>query len=62
MFNVITHPIFVSGDAKTTFIDTTPELFEFPKTRDRGNKTMQYIGNITVNGFPGIQRPQEVLR
>ncbi|MFZ2552561.1 MAG: biotin carboxylase N-terminal domain-containing protein, partial [Trichococcus flocculiformis] len=53
MFNVITHPIFVSGDAKTTFIDTTPELFEFPKTRDRGNKTMQYIGNITVNGFPG---------
>ncbi|NCB66497.1 MAG: pyruvate carboxylase, partial [Bacilli bacterium] len=56
MFNVITHPIFVSGDAKTTFIDTTPELFEFPKTRDRGNKTMQYIGNITVNGFPGIQK------
>lgn len=54
--NVVSHPVFVSGDAKTTFIDTTPELFVFPPTLNRGNKTMEYIGNITVNGFPGIER------
>ncbi len=59
MQNVISHPEFRSGNAKTTFIDNTPELFEFPYTRDRGNKTMKYIGEITVNGFPGIEKGQK---
>lgn len=53
--NVIQSPEFISGDAKTTFIDNTPSLFKFSRVRDRGNKTMKYIGNITVNGFPGIE-------
>ncbi|MXS27601.1 pyruvate carboxylase, partial [Enterococcus gallinarum] len=48
-----------SGEAKTTFIDNTPELFEFPRMRDRGNKTMKYIGEVTVNGFPGIERTEK---
>ncbi len=56
MLNVISHPVFQSGNAKTTFIDNTKELFEFPRLRDRGNKTMKYIGEITVNGFPGIEK------
>ncbi|MGX7351090.1 pyruvate carboxylase [Enterococcus canis] len=56
MQNVISHPTFQEGDAKTTFIDNTPALFEFPKVRDRGNKTMKYIGEVTVNGFPGIEK------
>lgn len=56
MQNVINHPTFQTGDAKTTFIDNTPGLFEFPRLRDRGNKTMKYIGEITVNGFPGIEK------
>lgn len=56
MHNVISHPVFQSGDAKTTFIDNTPELFDFPRVRDRGNKTMRYISEITVNGFPGIEK------
>ena len=59
MRNVIQNPEFRSGDAKTTFIDTTPALFEFPKIRDRGNKTMKYIGEITVNGFPGIEKEKK---
>lgn len=53
--NVISHPEFRSGKMTTLFIDQTPELFEFSFTRDRGNKTMKYIGEITVNGFPGIE-------
>ena len=56
MRNVVSHPQFRSGEAKTTFIDNTPELFEFPRIRDRGNKTMKYIGEITINGFPGIEK------
>ncbi len=54
--NVIHHPEFASGGAKTTFIDSTPELFVFPKTLNRGNKALSYISDITVNGFPGIER------
>ncbi|HIZ54542.1 MAG TPA: pyruvate carboxylase [Candidatus Enterococcus avicola] len=56
MRNVVQHPEFRTGKAHTTFIDTTPELFEFPSTRDRGNKTMKYIAEITINGFPGIEK------
>lgn len=53
--NVINHQTFKSGQAITTFIDESPELFEFPRVRDRGNKTMKYIGEVTVNGFPGVE-------
>ncbi len=56
MQNVIHNEVFQSGNAKTTFIDNTPSLFEFSSTRDRGNKTMKYIGEITINGFPGIDK------
>ncbi|MEG2254821.1 MAG: ATP-grasp domain-containing protein, partial [Vagococcus sp.] len=58
--NVISHPTFKSGMAITTFIDETPELFEFPRVRDRGNKTMKYIGEVTVNGFPGIEKSKKI--
>ena len=47
--------------SETTFIDNTPELFEFPRIRDRGNKTMKYIGEITINGFPGIEKQKTIL-
>ncbi len=59
MLNVVTHPEFQSGEAKTTFIDNTPNLFKFPRLRDRGNKTMKYIGEITVNGFPGVEKSEK---
>ena len=52
--NVISHRNFLSGEYDTTFIDQTPELFEFPKRHDRGTKMLTYIGEISVNGFEGI--------
>ncbi|MEY8444787.1 pyruvate carboxylase [Enterococcus ratti] len=61
LLNVISHADFQSGDAKTTFIDSTNELFLFPRLRDRGNKTMKYIGEITVNGFPGIKNEEKTF-
>lgn len=57
--NVVSHPEFRSGEMTTTFIDQSPELFEFSFTRDRGNKTMKYIGEITINGFPGIEKQEK---
>ncbi|UJF16494.1 pyruvate carboxylase [Jeotgalibaca sp. MA1X17-3] len=54
--NVVSHDIFLSGKAKTTFIDSNPILFEYPETLNRGNKTLDYIGTTTINGFPGISK------
>ncbi|MCZ0754232.1 pyruvate carboxylase [Anoxybacillus sp. J5B_2022] len=57
--NVVQHPKFLSGEYDTSFIDTTPELFVFPKRKDRGTKMLTYIGNVTVNGFPGIGKKKK---
>ncbi len=56
LVNVVKHPDFLAGRVSTTFIDTTPELFSFEKSLDRGTKMLSYIGNITVNGYPGIPK------
>lgn len=56
LMKVCEHKKFLSGAYDTTFIDTHPELFSFPKPKDRGTKMLNYIANVTVNGFPGIQK------
>lgn len=50
--NVVAHPLFVSGQATTTLIDTTPELFRFRQRGDRATKLLAYLGTVTVNGNP----------
>ncbi|SFC04414.1 pyruvate carboxylase [Bacillus sp. OV322] len=57
--NVIKHEKFKKGEYDTSFIDDTPELFVFPKRKDRGTKMLSYIGNVTVNGFPGIEKKKK---
>ncbi len=52
--NVVQHEQFKSGQYDTSFIDSTPELFVFSDRKDRGTKILNYIANVTVNGFPGI--------
>jgi len=54
--NVVTHEKFLTGAFDTSFIDTTPELFNFPVRKDRGTKLLSYIGNVTLNGFPGVEK------
>ncbi|MEO1453392.1 MAG: pyruvate carboxylase [Pseudomonadota bacterium] len=50
--NLLKHPMFLSNEYHTKFIDQTPELFRFPKRRDRATKVLTYIADITVNGHP----------
>ncbi|WP_052572393.1 pyruvate carboxylase [Holophaga foetida] len=50
--NVVEHAIFRSGEATTTLIDTSPELFAFKPRRDRATKLLNYMGNVIVNGNP----------
>ncbi|WP_373895902.1 pyruvate carboxylase [Virgibacillus sp. CBA3643] len=57
--NVILHDKFLSAQYNTTFIDETPELFVFPKSKDRGTKMLAYIGHTTVNGMEGVEKTEK---
>ena len=61
--NVIAHPQFRSGQATTTLIDTTPELFAFKPRRDRATKLLNFLGHVIVNGNPHAKgyRPEKTL-
>ena len=50
--NVIHHEKFRTGQATTTLIDTSPELFTFKTRRDRATKLLNFLGNVIVNGNP----------
>ncbi len=50
--NLLKHPTFLNDTYTTKFIDTTPDLFNFKKRRDRATKILTYIADITVNGHP----------
>ncbi|MDY6821110.1 MAG: pyruvate carboxylase [Deferribacterota bacterium] len=47
--NVIQHPTFLRGDANTTFIDNTPNLFKFKQIKDRATKALMFLGNNIIN-------------
>ncbi len=57
LLNLITHPRFLDGTCTTRFIDDTPELFRFPVRQNRAMRLLTYAAEITVNGFPGVDRP-----
>ena len=52
---VILHPRFRDGSYTTRFIDETPELFQFPRRRDRATRLLRFIGDIVVNGNPEVK-------
>jgi pyruvate carboxylase len=63
--NLLKHPTFLNDTYTTKFIDTTPDLFNFKKRRDRATKILTYIADITVNGHPetaGRPKPVAELR
>jgi len=53
--NVIAHPLFRSGECTTRFIDTTPELFNFTKRRDRATRLLKFLGEVAINGNPEMK-------
>ncbi|WP_122075381.1 pyruvate carboxylase [Pseudophaeobacter sp. EL27] len=50
--NLLKHPTFLDNSYTTTFIDNTPDLFQFAKRQDRGTKVLTYLADISVNGHP----------
>ncbi len=56
---VVSHPDFAAGRYTTKFIDSTPELFTFPRKRDRASRLLNFLGDVIVNGNPETKgRPQ----
>ena len=59
--NILSNPVFQSGDCNTQFIDEHPELFVFSNAGDRATKILTRIGEIIVNerskDAPAIKRP-----
>jgi pyruvate carboxylase len=61
---VITHPQFENADYTTRFIDDTPELFQYPRKRDRATRLLRFIADVIVNGNPevvGRARPTRMI-
>ena len=58
LLNVVTHPVFLSGDCTTRFLDETPELFRFPVRQNRAMRLLTYAAEVAVNGFPGVIRQE----
>ena len=58
---LIMHPQFASAQYTTRFIDETPELFQFPRRRDRASRLLNFIGDVVVNGNAQVRgRPRPV--
>src|SRR3546814_7997758 len=54
--NLITHPVFLAGEATVGFIAAHPELFKPAGRLDRGTKLLEFLGDISVNGNPDVDR------
>ena len=58
--NLVTHPVFLAGEATVGFIANHPELFRPAGRQDRGTKVLAFLGEVSVNGNPdlkGVPRP-----
>lgn len=60
MTKVLNHPTFYTGQAHTTFIDDTKELFIPEKEPNTSNMLLKYVGNVTVNGYPGVSHHKKI--
>lgn len=58
LLNVLGHAAFLAGETWTRFIDDTPELFDFQRSKDRATKLLTHVAEVVVNGHPTI-RPEQ---
>ncbi|CAG8543880.1 4955_t:CDS:10, partial [Cetraspora pellucida] len=47
---LLIHSAFANGEAWTTFIDDTPDLFRLVESKNRAQKILKYLGDVVVNG------------
>ena len=54
--NILQHETFRKGEITVNFINSTPELFNFKAPRNRANKIVSYLGDITINGNADVKK------
>ncbi|GAB3024349.1 pyruvate carboxylase [Spirosoma pulveris] len=59
LLNVISHPVFQRGEARVSFIETHPELFNFRKPQDRSTRVLNYLAEVIVNGNPEVKKKDD---
>lgn len=47
---VINHPKFIQNECTTTFIDESPELFEFNSAQDKTTRLLTFLSDVLING------------
>ena len=55
---MLSHARFLRGETWTRFIDDSPELFDFPRSRDRASRLLTHLTEVVVNGHPTIRKDQ----
>ena len=62
--NVLRHKDFLDGGARTDFVESHPGVLRFRRSRDRSNRVLAFLAEVTVNGNPlvtGKTRPDDLL-
>lgn len=59
LLNVISNPTFQRGEARVSFIETHPELFDFRKPQDRSTRVLNYLAEVIVNGNPSVKKKDD---
>ncbi|WP_366185980.1 pyruvate carboxylase [Flavobacterium ovatum] len=54
--NILKHDTFKKGAITVNFIKSNPDLFIFKAPRNRANKMITYLADITINGNPDVKK------
>ncbi|WP_334057322.1 pyruvate carboxylase [Polaribacter sp. P097] len=54
--NILQHETFRKGAITVNFIKSTPSLFKFKAPRNRANKIITYLGDVTINGNADVKK------
>ncbi|KAL2073977.1 hypothetical protein VTL71DRAFT_7755 [Oculimacula yallundae] len=50
LIRLLQNSVFVAGDCRTTFIDSTPEILGAEPRNDKGSGLLKFLGEAVVNG------------
>ncbi|MGI9535398.1 MAG: pyruvate carboxylase, partial [Thermodesulfobacteriota bacterium] len=57
LLNVINHPVFISGQCRTTFLEKNKEIFNIEENPENISKIIRFIGDVIVNRK--IEKPRK---
>ncbi len=53
--NILAHSTFREGNVTVNFINKNPSLFDIKEPRNRANKIVSFLGDITINGNSDVK-------